>query len=85
MTVSSEMKEMQLLIMAAQRLKVGVLPLDLACSGFVTYSVEILTTGTNHKNKADGFFPKESQQGRRTSGSVRPQGGREWPNSMIVT
>jgi len=84
MTVSSEMKEMQPHIMAAQRLKVAVLPRDLACSGFVTYSVEILTTGTNHKNKADGFLPKESQ-GSRTSGSVRPEGGREWPNSMIAT
>jgi hypothetical protein len=41
-----------------QRLKVAVLPLDLACSGIVTHSGEILTTGTIPKKKSDGFFPK---------------------------
>jgi hypothetical protein len=83
MSVASEIKEMQYPI-TAQRLKVAILPLDLDCSGFVTYSGEILTTGTNHKNKPDGFFPKESQ-GRRTSGCVRPEGVRKWPNCMIAT
>jgi hypothetical protein len=84
MTVSSEMEEIQPPITAAQRLKVAILPLDLACSGFVTYSGEIITTGTNHKTKPDGFFPKESQVGR-TSGCVRLEGVKKWPNSMIAT
>ena len=38
-------------IMPVQRLKVTILPLDLPCSGPVTHSVEILTTGKSHGKK----------------------------------
>ena len=38
-----------------QRLKVATLPLDLTCSGAVTYSGEILTTGKYHGKKQDRF------------------------------
>jgi len=36
--------------MPVQRLKVATLPLDLPCSGPVTHSQEILTTGKSHGN-----------------------------------
>jgi hypothetical protein len=36
-----------------KRLKVAILPLDLPCSGPVTHSGEILTTGTSHGKKPD--------------------------------
>jgi hypothetical protein len=39
-----------------QRLKVATLPLDLPCSGPVTHSGEISTTGKSHGKKPDGFF-----------------------------
>jgi len=39
------MEEMSSLNMPAQKLKVAILPLDLPCSGFVTHSGKILTTG----------------------------------------
>jgi len=45
MTVSPGMEEMPPLNMPVQRLKVVILPLDLPCSGTVTHSGEILTTG----------------------------------------
>jgi hypothetical protein len=38
-----------------QRLKVTILPLDVPCSGPVTDSGEILTTGKSHGKKSDGF------------------------------
>ena len=38
-----------------QRLKVAMLPLDLPCSGPVTHSGEILTTGKSHGKKPDRF------------------------------
>jgi hypothetical protein len=41
--------------MPVQRLKVAILPLDLACSGPVTHSGEILTTGKSHGKKPDRF------------------------------
>ena len=37
--------------MPVQRLKVAILPLDLPCSGPVTHSGEILTTGKSHGKK----------------------------------
>jgi hypothetical protein len=37
------------------RLKVAILPLDLPCSGPVTHSGEILTTGKSHGKKPDRF------------------------------
>ena len=41
--------------MPVQRLKVAILPLDLPCSGSITHSGEILTTGKSHGKKLDGF------------------------------
>jgi hypothetical protein len=43
-----------------QRLKVAILPLDLPCSGPVTHSGEILTTGKSHEKMLDflGMFTK---------------------------
>jgi len=38
-----------------QRLKVAILPLDLPCSGTVTPSGEILTSGKSHGKKPDGI------------------------------
>jgi hypothetical protein len=38
-----------------QRLKVAILTLDLPCSGPVTHSGEILTTGKSHRKKPDKF------------------------------
>jgi hypothetical protein len=42
------MEEMPSPNMPVHRLKVAVLPLDLPCSGPVTHSEEILTTGKSH-------------------------------------
>jgi hypothetical protein len=53
--VSSGMEEMPSLNMPVQRLKVATLPLDLPCSGPVTHSGEILTTGKSHGKKPDRF------------------------------
>jgi hypothetical protein len=39
--------------MPVQRLKVAIPPLDLTCSGPVTHSGEILTTGKSHRKKPD--------------------------------
>jgi len=47
------MKEMPSLTMRVQRLKVATLPLDLPCSGPVTHSGEILTTGKSRGKKSD--------------------------------
>ena len=47
------MEEMPSLNMPVQRLKVAILPLDLPCSGPVTHSGEILTTGKSHRKKLD--------------------------------
>ena len=41
--------------MPVLRLKVAFLPLDLPCSGPVTHSGEILTTGKSHGKKPDRF------------------------------
>jgi len=41
--------------MPVQRLKVAILPLDLPCSGPVTHSGKILTTGKSHGKKPDRF------------------------------
>jgi hypothetical protein len=50
------MEEIPSLNMPAQRLKVAILPLGLPCSGPVTHSGEILTSGKSHGKKADRFF-----------------------------
>ena len=49
------MEGMPSLNMPVQRLKVAILPLDLPCSGPVTHSEEILTTGKSHGKKPDIF------------------------------
>jgi len=64
------MQEMSSLNMSVQRLKEAILPLDLPCSGPVTHSGKILTTGRSH-----GTFEE-------TSGYVRPERVNKWPNSM---
>jgi len=48
-TVSPGMVEMPSLHMPVQRLRLAILPLDLLCSGPVTHSSEILTTGKSHE------------------------------------
>ena len=52
------MGEIPSLNMPVQRLKVAILPLDLPCSGPVTHSREILTTGKSHGKKAGQIFFK---------------------------
>ena len=47
--VAVGMEEMPSLNMPVQSLKVAILPLDLPCSGPVTHSREILTTGKSHE------------------------------------
>jgi len=54
-TLSSGMEEMPSLNMPVQRLKVAILLLDLPCSGPVTHSGEILTTGKSRGKKPDRF------------------------------
>jgi hypothetical protein len=70
--------------MPVQRLKVTILPMDLLCSGLVTHSGEILTTGKFQNKKPSGLFKEENSdlrpKGRRnkerplkeTSGCVSP-------------
>jgi len=60
------MEEMPSLNMPAHRLKVAILPLDLPCSGRVTRSGEILTTGKSHGKKPDLKY--YSPAGRRNHG-----------------
>jgi len=50
------MEEMPSLNMPVQRLKVAILPLDLPCSGPVTHSGEILTTGKSDGKKSDIYI-----------------------------
>jgi hypothetical protein len=56
------MEEMLSLNKPVQRLKVAILPLDLPCSGSVTHSGEILTTGNSHGKKPDRFPLNELQK-----------------------
>jgi len=69
------MEEMSSLNMPVQRLKVAVLPLDLTCSGSVTHSGEILTTGKSHGKKPDRSLEEISCY-------VRPERVNKWPKSM---
>jgi hypothetical protein len=50
-TVSPGMEEMPSLNTPVQSLKLAILPLDSPCSGPVTHSGEILTTGKSHRKK----------------------------------
>jgi len=61
------MEEMPSLNMPVQRLKVGTLPLDLPCSGPVTHSGEILTTGKSHGKKPDRFSSNENMDVEKVS------------------
>jgi len=49
------MEEMPSLNMPVQRQKIVILLMDLPCSGPVTHSGEILTTGKSHGKKLDRF------------------------------
>jgi len=52
------MEKMPSLNVPVQRLKVAILPLDFLCSGPVTHSGEILTTGKSHRKKSDRMIQK---------------------------
>jgi hypothetical protein len=47
--------------MPVQRLKIGVLPFDLPCSGLITHSGDISMTGKSHKKKSD-VSPKDNME-----------------------
>jgi len=67
------MEEMPSLNMPVQRLKVAILSLDLPCSGPVTHSGEILTTGKSHGKKPDRLsrvMKHYSPTGRRKHGRL---------------
>jgi len=53
--------------MPVQRLKVAILPLDLPCSGPVTHSGEILTTGKSHGKKPDRFSLNDDMDVKKVS------------------
>jgi len=53
--------------MLVQRLKVAILPLDLRCSGPVTQSGEILTTGKSHGKKPDRFSLNDNMDVEKVS------------------
>jgi hypothetical protein len=59
------MKEMPSHNRPVQGLKVAILLLDLHCSGLVTHSGEILTTGKSRKKKLEGLFPKDVTEKKR--------------------
>jgi hypothetical protein len=48
------MEEMPSQSTPVQRVQVAILPLDLPCSGPVTYLGDISNTGKSHKKKTDG-------------------------------
>jgi len=52
------MEEMPSLNMPVQRLKVAIPPPDLPCSGPLTHSGEILTSGKSHGKKPDNTIPQ---------------------------
>ena len=53
--VLNTLNKMSSLYMPVQRLKVAIPPLDVPCSGPVTHSGEVLTTGKSHGKKPDRF------------------------------
>ena len=69
--------------MPFQRLKVAILPLDLPCSGAVTHSGEILTTGKSHGKKPDRYSLNDDTGMEKVSGfkcatwNIRGLGERE--------
>jgi hypothetical protein len=81
-TVSPGMEEMPSLNMPFQRLKVATLPLDSPCSGPVTHSGEILTTGKSHRKKLDRFSlndvdMKKVSRFKYATWNVRGRAGKE--------
>ena len=74
---------MPFLNMPVQRLKVAILPLDLPCSGPVTNSGEILTTGKCHGKKLDRYSlnddtdMKKASRLRYATWNIRGLGGKE--------
>jgi hypothetical protein len=50
-----------------QRLKVAILPLDLACSEPVAHSGDILTTGKSHGKKPDRFSLNDDTDAKKVS------------------
>ena len=72
--VSPGMEEMPSLKMPVQRLKVAILPLDLPCSGPVTHSGEILTTGKSHGKKPDRFSLNYNMDVENVSTSTKAEG-----------
>jgi len=58
---------MPFLNMPVQRLKVAILPLDLPCSGPVTNSGEILTTGKCHGKKLDRYSLNDDTDMKKVS------------------
>jgi hypothetical protein len=74
------MEEMPSQNIPVQRLKVTLLPLELTCSGLVTYSGEFLTTGKSHKKKPDGHGNETTIE--ETSGCPRPRPelANKWPH-----
>jgi len=61
------MEEMPSLSMPVQRLKVAILPLDLPCSGPVTHSGVILTTGKSHGKKPGSFSLNDNMDVKKVS------------------
>ena len=61
-----------------QRLKVAILPLDLPCSGPITHSGEILSTGNFHEKKPDRFSLHVPRVMKRYS----PTGRRNYDRSL---
>jgi len=66
-----------------QRLKVAILLLELPCSGPVTHSGEILTTGKSHRKKPDRFSLNDNTDVKKVSQfkcatwNIRGLGGKE--------
>jgi hypothetical protein len=61
------MKKMPSLNMPVQRLEVAILSLDVVCSGPITHSGEILTTGKSHGKKPDEFSLNDDTDVKKVS------------------
>ena len=59
------MEEIPSLNKPVQRLNVATLPLDLPCSGPVTHSGEISTTGKSHGKKPDRFSSNDDTDAKK--------------------
>ena len=76
------MQEMPSLNTPVQRLTVAILPMDLHCSGPLTHSEEILTTGKSHGKKPDRFFPKNILNAFLLKYSKQASSGAGGPNIL---